>query len=262
MKFENIRVMNFENALRGMRNPKDSWHLSDSYFGLECCPNEDYENIIQRCHDQPFEIIYKNNDCCEFASIGPNDMKLAQTLIKAGAVHRKFMRQIFVSVDITAPLYFWKEFDTYKVGTTANSTSTMHTIQKKPITIELFEIGDYNPNCFDELGITPEQFIEVLETLRADYLIYMEKAKKAENVEEREGFQNEAKRCWKELIRWLPDSWLQTRTVTMTYENLFAMCSKDQRRFHKLTEWRIDFMNFARSLPYAQPLIFLDEEIH
>jgi hypothetical protein len=90
----------------------------------------------------------------------------------------------------------------------------------------------------------------------------MEKAKKAENVEEREGFQNEAKRCWKELIRWLPDSWLQTRTVTMTYENLFAMCSKDQRRFHKLTEWRIDFMNFSRSLPYAQPLIFLDEEIH
>lgn len=107
MKFENIRVMNFENALRGMRNPKESYRLIDSYFGL--CFN-DPEEILQHTQGQPFEIIYKYGDCCEFASIGPNDMKLAKTLIRAGSEHRKFMRQIFVSVDITAPLYWQNSF--------------------------------------------------------------------------------------------------------------------------------------------------------
>ena len=107
MKFENIRVYNFEHALRGMRNPKDSWHLSDSYFGIECCPTGDMASIIARCSGSAdFQILHQDGDCYEFASIGPNDMRLAQTLIKAGGVHRKFMRQIFVSVDITAPLYW------------------------------------------------------------------------------------------------------------------------------------------------------------
>lgn len=191
-------------------------------------------------------------------------MKLAQTLIKAGAVHRKFMRQIFVSVDITAPLYFWKEFDTYKVGTVANSTSTMHTIQKKPITIDCFEIGDYCRELdlfIDEsLHTSIEDLINKLERLRQLHLQYAEQAKNEVYTEaERADFRNLAKRYWKELIRWLPESWLQTRTVTMTYENLFAMCSKDQRRFHKLTEWSADFISMARTLPYAQDFIFIDE---
>ena len=173
-------------------------------------------------------------------------MKVAQTLIRAGSEHRKFMRQIFVTVDITAPLYWWKEFDTYKVGTVANSTSTMHTIQKKPITIDSFEIDDldtdfeisenYNFSDFVNCDLLP-----VLEMLRQKY--------------------NETKdrRYWKELIRWLPEGWQQTRTVTMNYENLLGMCSKGQRRNHKLTEWSDAFINFARSLPYAQQFIFIDE---
>lgn len=103
MRFENIRVMNFENALRGMRNPKDSWHLSDSYFGFEF---NNPESILLKTNGQPYEIIYTSGDFVEFASIGPKDMKVAQTLIRAGSEHRKFMRQIFVSVDITAPLYW------------------------------------------------------------------------------------------------------------------------------------------------------------
>ena len=103
MKFKNIRVYNFENALRGMRNPKDSWHLSDSYYGFEY---NDTENILQRTHGQNYEILYVDGEIAEFASIGPKDMKLAQTLIKGGPEHRKFLRQIQVSVDITAPLYW------------------------------------------------------------------------------------------------------------------------------------------------------------
>ena len=139
MKFENIRVMNFENALCGMRNPKESWSLSDSYFGFESA-----DNVSERTNGQDYQILHRDGDIVEFASIGPNDMKLAQQLIKAGSEHRKFMRQIFVSVDITAPIYWWKEFDTYKVGTVANSTSTMHKLMSKPITIDCFEIDDFN----------------------------------------------------------------------------------------------------------------------
>ena len=175
-------------------------------------------------------------------------MKLAQTLIRAGSEHRKFMRQIFVSVDITAPLYWWKEFDTYKVGTTANSTSTMHKIDSKPIAIDCFEIDDYHPINFEHFEEV-EMFINYIEKLRQLYI------------------KTKDKRYWKELIRWLPESWLQTRTITMTYENLLAMCSKGQRRFHKLTEWSGDgedfiyesFIKMARSLPFAQDLIFIDE---
>lgn len=251
MKFENTAVWGFEGALRGMRNPKESWNKSDS--GYECSR---VENKI--CKD------------CYFAScmgstkkyiIGPNDMKLAQTLIKAGSEHRKFMRQIFVSVDITAPLYWWKEFDTYKVGTVANSTSTMHKMASKPITLDCFEIDDYKSDLFKshyfmtgednhDFHFIEDFLINFLEGLRQKYL------------------ETKDKRYWKELIRWLPESWLQTRTVTMTYENLLAMCGKGQRRFHKLNEWSgqdnavlPNFISWARTLPYAPEFIFIDELI-
>lgn len=230
MKFENTEIFNFEGAMRGMRNPKNSWNKNDTYI--------DYENNIH---------------------IGENDMKLAQTLIKAGSEHRKFMRQIFVSVDITAPLYWWKEFDTYKVGTVANSTSTMHKLATTPITLDCFEIDDYDRNLsltddpkdddgLDNISTFEEDIIYVLENIRQKYL------------------ETKDKRYWKELIRWLPESWLQKRTVTITYENLLAMCSKGQRRFHKLNEWSgqdspnmPNFISWARTLPYAQELIFIDE---
>ena len=262
MKFENIKVYNFENALRGMRNPKESWNRSDSAFGIghksicemdwevadtwvtdemkiDC--NEDEKHfdkaIIELSNWLIYNGVIQNKDpYFEYAYIGPADMKLAQTLIKAGSEHRKFLRQIMVSVDITAPLYFFKELDTYKVGTVANSTSTMHKITSKPITLDCFEIGDYDESVFAANNIIP-----LLEDLRQKYL------------------ETKDNRYWKELIRWLPESWLQTRTVTMNYENLLNMCSIGQRRFHKLTEWSKDFINFARSLPYAQDLIFLDE---
>jgi hypothetical protein len=155
------------------------------------------------------------------------------------------MRQIFVSVDITAPLYWWKEFDTYKVGTVANSTSTMHKLASTPITKACFEMDDYEDIEVGVQNFTTSQYwvdyIECLESLRKKYN------------------ETKDKRYWKELIRLLPESWLQKRTVTMDYENLLAICSKGQRRNHKLTEWSKAFISWARTLPYAQELIFLDE---
>ena len=235
MKFENTEVWGFEHALRGMRNPKNSWNKSDSYYE----------------YDNQKDCVTKNANFV----IGENDMKLAQTLIKAGSEHRKFMRQIFVSVDITAPLYWWAEYDTYKVGTVANSTSKMHTITNNSITLDCFEIDDYEKDLFmyyehSDVKDMVADIVRNCETLRQRYL------------------ETKDKRYWKELIRWLPESWLQKRTVTMTYENLFAMCSKGQRRFHKLNEWSgqdnpnvPNFVSWARTLPYAQELIFIDETL-
>ena len=139
-----------------------------------------------------------------------------------------------------------KEFDTYKVGTTANSTSTMHKLTSKPITLDCFEIDDYHPDVMHEIetGLNEsaaKTIINICESLRQKYL------------------DTKDKKYWKELIRWLPESFLQTRTVTMNYENLYEMCLPTQRRYHKLTEWSKDFMKFARQLPYADVLLFGDE---
>lgn len=240
MKFENTEVWGFEHAIRGMRNPKNSWALSDSHWT--------YRDELR--DGQWIRVM------SEFA-IGPKDEKLMQTLIKSGPEHRKFMRQIFVSVDITAPLYWWKEFDTYKVGTVANSTSTMHKLTSAPITIDCFEIDDLeNVTVYDGEPYTPDTTIEDMwnniidycETLRKRYLETNDKV------------------YWKELVRVLPEAWLQKRTVTMNYENLLAICSKGQRRFHKLNEWSgtdnknlTNFISWARTLPYAQDLLFIDE---
>ena len=225
MKFENTEVWGFEHSLRGMRNPKNSWNRSDSY-------QSDF-----------------TNDGKNGFVIGENDMKLAQTLIKAGNEHRKFMRQIFVSVDITAPLYWWKEFDTYKVGTVANSTSTMHKLATTPITLDCFEVDDYDRNLslsdnpkdddgLDNISTFEEDIIYVLENIRQKYL------------------ETKDKRYWKELVRWLPESWLQKRTITMNYENVRNMYF--QRRNHKLTEWSESFIKWVESLPYAEELIMYD----
>ena len=257
-----------------MRNPKNSWHLSDSIFGvfkedktydiidemvnryypaetLDALSEESYAVL---CNNFANDIIIDGNPddgiyVC--AAIGPKDMDLAKRLISAGPEHRKFLRQIFVSVDITAPLYWWKEFDTYKIGTTANSTSTMHKLTSKPITLDCFEIDDLNE--YLELNGQPlnygfEQIINYCEALRQKYI------------------DTNDKKYWKELVRWLPESWLQTRTVTMNYENLLSMVH--QRKKHKLTEWSGDgedfvtesFIKFAKSLPYAYDFIFIEEK--
>ena len=202
MKFSNTSVMNFENAFRGLRNPKNSWDRSDS--GKLYWDGTWYHEELKNYFTEYGVNFY----------IGENDMKLAQTLIKAGSEHRKFMRQIFVSVDITAPLYWWKEFDTYKVGTVANSTSTMHKLATTPITINCFE-HDEDVELNDYLLTTHMMFNSIInhcEKLRQKYL------------------QTNDKRFWRALIQLLPESWLQTRTVTMNYENLRNMYSA--RRNH------------------------------
>lgn len=234
MKFENIRVYNFENALRGMRNPLASWKKIDSEFGVRLRVEVPEGAVITHEYE---------NGLCEYAKIGPNDMGLAKRLIAGGSEHRKFLRQIFVTVDITAPLLWWKEADTYKVGTVANSTSTMHKLASTPITLDCFELGDYSPelDMIDDvpLGLRVDSFLDDLEQMRQKYLMTNDK------------------RYWKELVRWLPNGWLQTRTVTMNYENLLSMYH--QRRNHKLTEWSIDFINFIKSLPYASDFLIPDE---
>ena len=253
MKFERTQVWGFEHAFRGMRNPKNSWHLSDSHFDdSECHFSKDQTTSCTDCdyfdgYGMPCKPL-----------LGPKDLKLAQTLIKGGSEHRKFLRQIFVSVDITAPLYWWKEFDTYKVGTTANSTSTMHTIHTTPITIDCFETDDFckGLDMIDEasLSMRVDNFIDDLEQLRQLYLRYKDTDKKL------------AKKYWKELIRWLPESWLQMRTVTLTYENIFAMTR--QRKGHKQNEWSgqddptlVHFMAWVKTLPLVDELIFVKEPV-
>lgn len=213
--------MNFEGALRGLRNPLESWEKSDSHW----------------------------DTFGRFYCVGPKDLDLAQRMIKAGASDRKFLRQIFVSVDITAPLYWWKEADTYKVATVANSTSTMHKLASTPITKDCFEIGDFSSDLIifngepytidDTIEDCVDYIIDICETLRKRYL------------------ETKDKRYWKELIRWLPEGWLQTRTWTANYETLRNMYG--QRKNHKLTEWSQDFCNWVKTLPYAEELILFNQ---
>ncbi len=194
-------VMNIENAIRGARNPMNSWGKIDS------CYNENGEFIL-----------------------GQNDLNLAQKLCKSGSDHRKFIRQIFVSADITAPLYWWKEYDTYKVGTVANSTSTMHKIHSNPFSIENF-------SC-DKMDIrTMEYFknlIEYLEELRIKFI------------------ETKDKTYWYSIIQLLPSSYNQMRTCTFNYENLVNMYNS--RKNHKLDEWHV-FCDWIEQLPYSKELI-------
>lgn len=226
MKFEKTEVWGFEHALRGMRNPKNSWDKSDSVFHYARS-----KNPTAKVSDS--EIV----DC---VSIGPNDMKLAQKLIRAGEPHRKFLRQIFISVDITAPIYWWKEFDTYKVGTVANSTSTMHKLASTPITKDCFEMDDFN-DCKDDSNV-------YVSAIWAELITRLEKLRQKYN-------QTKDKRYWKELIRLLPESWLQKRTITMNYENILNMIK--YRKDHKLTEWSVAFMDWVKTLPYSNDLLLI-----
>ncbi len=201
IKLERFEVMNFENAMRGARNPMNSWARSDSFY------------------DESGNFVF-----------GPNDLDLAKRLCAAGSDHRKFVRMIFVSVDITAPLYWWKEFDTYKVGTVANSTSTMHKIHSKEFSRE-----DFSFDKLDERSLhVADTLIDFMEELRKEYIETKDKA------------------LWYDLIQLLPSSYNQMRTVTMNYENLRNMYFA--RRNHKLDEWHV-FADWITSLPYAKELI-------
>ena len=201
IKFDNTEVMNFEGAFRGMRNPLNSWDKADS-----------------KMVDGVFEM-------------GEKDKELAQRLIKAGADHRKFLRQILVSVDITAPLYWWKEFDTYKVGTVTNSCSTMHTIHKKEFMLDDFSTDKMSGYARDIL----EDFIFSLNTYLTSFIGSKDKAD------------------WWDIIQSLPSSYNQKRTVTLNYEALRNIYHS--RKNHKLDEWRVGFMEWIDTLPYAEELI-------
>ena len=236
MKFENTKVFNFEGALRGMRNPMNSWDRSDSYYKL----SESENDSISWGY---FISQYKINRGKDTFTIGENDMKLAQTLIKAGSEHRKFMRQIFVSVDITAPLYWWSEYDTYKIGTTANSCSKMHKIHSKEFCRNDFSFDELNKESLVFL----DTIIAKLEELRLKYI------------------ETKDKQYWYAIIQLLPSSYNQKRTVTMTYENVFNMIH--QRMNHKLNEWsgkddssKPNFISWAKKLPYAEELLFIEKE--
>lgn len=206
LKLERTSVMNLENAMRGARNPMNSWAKSDSAY-------DDKGNYI----------------------LGENDLALAKKLCRAGSDHRKFVRQIFVSTDITAPLYWWKEFDTYKVATVANSTSTMHKIHAKP-----FELADFSVDKLSDGALAAFR----------TYMDYMEATR-------RRFVETKDKRDWYDLIQLLPSSYNQLRTVTMNYETLINIYYA--RRAHKLDEWHV-FCDWIRTLPYADDLICCREE--
>lgn len=233
MKFENTEVFNFEGAIRGMRMPFKGISKCDShYYTLEDYGIEFNENVSWT----PYKI-------------GQDDMKVAQKLVAAGSPHNKFLRQIFISMDITAPLTWWKQMDQYKVGTVTDSESTMHTLGKYPITKECFEMDDYNGSLkvYDREPYNPdtkvddvwEQLVEVCETLRQRY--------------------NETKDVcyWNELVRLLPESYLQTRTWTGNYAVLRSIIQ--QRSGHRLHNWQ-QFIDHCRQLPYAKQLLFYKGE--
>ena len=206
LKVERVSVMNMENAVRGARNPMNSWDRSDSYY-------DEKGNYI----------------------LGENDLSLCMRLAKSGSDHRKYLRQIFVSLDITAPLYWWKEFDTYKVGTVANSCSTMHKIHSKP-----FELSDFSYERMDDASV------KVLSVL-IDHL-EGERQKFCANKEDRTP--------WHNMIQLLPTSYNQMRTVTLNYENLINIYYA--RRNHKLAEWHV-LCDAIAQLPYAKEIIMIKD---
>lgn len=231
IKFSNTSVMNMDNAIRGARNPMNSWGKADSFSCKRCIKRSIKED------ECPIELSGKNIDNHYYDGcyiIGPNDMDLLKKLRKAGPDHRKFMRQIFVSVDITAPLYFFKEFDTYKVATVANSTSTMHKIHSKPFTMDDFSTDHMTEQTKEFMEIV----VERLEAIRQKYML------RGKNKED-----------WYDMIQLLPSSYNQLRTVTMNYETLVNMYHA--RKNHKLQEWH-ELCSWIESLPYAKELIIAE----
>ena len=205
IRIERTSVMNLENAIRGARNPMNSWARSDSYY-------DESGNYI----------------------LGPNDLDLARRLRKAGSDHRKYLRQIFVSVDVTAPMYWWKEYDTYKVATVANSTSTMHKITSKP-----FDIDDFS---HDHMTPATEAFMQsIVDELEKIRLRYLETKDKSD---------------WYDIIQLLPSSYNQMRTCSFNYETLINIYFA--RKDHKLAEWHT-FCDWILTLPYAKELIVCAE---
>lgn len=220
IKFEHTEVCGWKAAIRGMRNPMNSWDKSDTDYNFADCNT----------------CLHANKKACDMTKdciiIGPNDLKLMQNLCKAGTDHRKFMRMLTVYVDITAPLYWWKEFDTYKVGTVANSCSTMHKIHAKKFTTDDFSLEHIDDDVIDQ------PFTKILDCLNFFRNLYL---------------LNKDKEDWWQMIQLLPSSYNQKRTVMLNYEVLANIYKS--RKNHKLDEWSISFMEWISTLPYAEELI-------
>ena len=230
IKIEETVTYGWEAAIRGMRNPKNSWDKSDSYPAVDCgkCGVIDREGI---CNP-------KEHDCTPFAcyAVGDNDLKLMKTLGAAGTDHGKYLRMITVTADITAPLYWWKEYDTYKVGTVANSCSTMHKLTAKEFTMEDFSFEDCDKWTKD---VVCGCIINALNMNRDKYL------------------ETGDKEVWRQLVQLLPSSYNQKRTVQLNYAVLKNIYHS--RRNHKLTEWHT-FCEWIESLPYSELITGIDGE--
>lgn len=229
IKLERTSVMNFENALRGMRNPMNSWDKSDSVF-MPCadCGGKN-RCVLESC---PHGAVRTAEGCMK---IGESDLELARRLVGAGSDDRKFLRQIFVSVDVTAPLYWWKEYETYKVGTVSNSCSTMHKIHAKEFSLEDFSSERMDSDTLLSLMST----INVLEKNRVKYN------------------ETKDKQYWHNMIQLLPTSYNQMRTCTLNYENLINIYFA--RRYHKLDEW-VQFCGWIAGLPYFKEICIEGEK--
>lgn len=256
LKIEKTEVYGWEAAIRGMRNPKNSWGRSDTVMKSTVLKAEEIASGV---------TVYNQEYCAPYPIIGPNDLKLAMQLRNAGPEHAKFLRMIAVTCDITGPLYWWKEFDTYKVGTVANSCSTMHKIADKEFTLDdfshehLIDYSLYSCNEVDEPVINDAPHIvcgglqllnltiNVLNYYREKYLVAMK-------TEEYTGLP--AKDIWWQMIQLLPSSYNQKRTVFLNYWVLANIYH--QRQHHKQDEWRVTFCDWIKSLPYSN-LITGDE---
>lgn len=242
IRVENIEVWGFEHAIRGLRNPMNSWSKSDSHR----CEWQ----LSEKCNDCR-KLNADNTGVCEsdreFYCIGENDLNLMKRLYKAGTEHRKYLRQIFVSMDITAPLYFWKQADQYKVGTVTNSCSTMHKITAKP-----FELNDFS--CEHLLvGEKLETIIQWLNDYREMYVNWDDSSVHVDDY----GNVVKKKDIWWQMIQLLPSSYNQRRTITMNYENVFSIIK--QRTGHKLTEWN-ELVEILKTLPYVKEIGGMNEK--
>lgn len=221
LKIENVEVYGWEAAIRGMRNPMNSWENSDSF----CVPNFDNCGM---CPDRgKCSFIFEQDGKPYRSGIGPNDLALMKTLVAAGPDHGKFLRMIIVTLDIIAPLYWWKEFDTYKVGTVANSCSTMHKIHAKEFTLDDFSIEHLTMDS----EIVLDSVIAYLNAKRTDFI------------------ETNDKGSWWQMIQLLPSSYNQRRTVQLNYAVLRSIYHA--RRNHKLDEWNL-FCGWIERLPYSE----------
>lgn len=220
IKVAHIETMGWSHAIRGMRNPLNSWNKSDSVYGEYYGLDENGREILMN-YDAPH--------------VGHNDLDLMQRLFKGGTEHRKYLRMIFVSMDVTAPLYWWKEFDTYKVGTVANSCSTMHKIASKEFTLEDFSTEHLTRDSL----VAFENVLHEMNRNRQSYNVLKDKD------------------YWWQMIQLLPSSYNQKRTVTMNYENVYTILR--QRQGHKLDEWN-DFCSILLELPYVKEIGGIEDD--